>query len=219
MALIRAAGGLVWRAGPDGPRVAVIHRRRREDWSLPKGKLEEGESWTEAAVREVREETGCLVRLREWAGSTWYVPRKTPKVVSFWNMELVRQGPLETTDEVDEVVWLAPHAALARLDHGNERAVLRRALTRAAVERSAAGQAVDPRAPARGLERTRAALSATRGQALRQALGPEVDGQAVGRLLAGLDRADRWLDEGDEARARALLDRAGRALQLLARTG
>ena len=207
MALIRAAGGLVWRSGPDGPRLAVIHRPRREDWSLPRGKLVEGESWASAAVREVREETGCVVRLGTFAGSTWYVPRKTPKVVLFWHMELVRQGRLDARGEVDEVAWLTPREALQRLDHGNERAMLRRAL-----------------APRRGapavLRPARAEIRAHRTRVLRRALSPEeVDGEAVGRLLARLERAERCLDEGDHGRARLLIDRAGRALGHLARAG
>jgi len=196
----------VWRSGPDGPRVAVVHRPHREDWSLPKGKLEEGESWAAAAVREVREETGCIVRLGAWAGSTWYLPRKTPKVVLFWHMELVRQGPLEAVDEVDEVAWLSPREALARLDHGNERAVLR--------------HAADPALRAAPQSPARAALGAARARVLRRALEPlEVDGAALGRILSRLDRAERCLDAGEEERARALLERSGRALALLARAG
>jgi 8-oxo-dGTP diphosphatase len=206
MALIRAAGGVVWRPGPGGPSVAVVHRPHREDWSLPKGKLVDGESWAAAAVREVREETGCTVRLGAYAGSTWYVPRKTPKVVVFWRMELVREGPLDAGDEeVDEVAWLPPREALARLDHGNERAVLRGALARE--------EAVP--APG-GASPARAEVGALRARTLERALTrAEVDGEVVGRVLSRLDRAEHALDAGEEVRARALLSRAA---DLLART-
>jgi 8-oxo-dGTP pyrophosphatase MutT (NUDIX family) len=82
MAIIRAAGGLLWRTGKDGRRrLAVIHRPHREDWSLPKGKLKDGEHWEEAALREVEEETGCKARIASFAGAVHYVPKRTPKVV------------------------------------------------------------------------------------------------------------------------------------------
>ena len=124
MEIIRAAGGLVWRDDKDGRRLAVIHRPHRKDWSLPKGKLDEGERWEDAAIREVREETGCEARILSFAGVVHYVPKKTPKVVLYWNMELVRQGKLETPDEVDEVEWLTVKEALKRLDHEAERELL-----------------------------------------------------------------------------------------------
>ncbi len=56
--MIRAAGAMLWRPGPSGPEVALIHRPRKPDWSFPKGKLDPGETARAAAVREVREETG-----------------------------------------------------------------------------------------------------------------------------------------------------------------
>jgi 8-oxo-dGTP pyrophosphatase MutT (NUDIX family) len=129
MAIIRAAGGLLWRKGRDGrKRLAVIHRPHREDWSLPKGKLKEGEHWEQAALREVLEETGCTARIVSFAGCVHYVPKRTPKVVLFWNMELVEEGPLRFVEEVDEVAWLTRGEALKRLDHETEREVLVEAL-------------------------------------------------------------------------------------------
>jgi 8-oxo-dGTP diphosphatase len=129
MAIIRAAGGLLWRAGRDGhKRLAVIHRPHRDDWSLPKGKLKDGEHWEQAALREVFEETGCTSRIVSFAGCMHYVPKRTPKLVLFWNMELVEEGPLQFLDEVDEVRWLTRREALKRLDHDTEREVLVEAL-------------------------------------------------------------------------------------------
>jgi 8-oxo-dGTP diphosphatase len=129
MDIIRAAGGLVWRQDRDGSRrLAVVHRPHRRDWSLPKGKLEEGERWDEAAVREVREETGCKARIVSFAGVVHYVPRETPKVVLFWNMELVSEGRLRFPEEVDEIAWLSGKEALRRLDHETERELLREAM-------------------------------------------------------------------------------------------
>ena len=65
-AVIRAAGGILWSTLGKKPRVAVIHRPKYRDWSLPKGKLENSESWREAAVREVWEETGYAVRINQF---------------------------------------------------------------------------------------------------------------------------------------------------------
>jgi 8-oxo-dGTP diphosphatase len=131
MELIRAAGGLLWRGRNGKRQLAVIHRPHREDWSLPKGKLEEGERWEIAALREVEEETGCKARILSFAGVVHYVPRRTPKVVVFWNMELVKEGPLEHVDEVDEVAWLSVDEAMKRLDHEAERELLAEATSAA----------------------------------------------------------------------------------------
>jgi len=136
MAVVRAAGGLLWRAsrpgdgkkGGAGVRLAVIHRPHRKDWSLPKGKLDEGETWEACALREVREETGCDGRLASFAGAMSYVPRNNPKIVLYWHMELTREGKLEAKfrDEIDEVAWLTPDEALARLDYAGERRIVQR---------------------------------------------------------------------------------------------
>ncbi len=130
MSIIRAAGGLVWREERGTRRLAVVHRPHRSDWSLPKGKLEEGEAWDDAAVREVCEETGCEARLGPFAGVVHYFRKETPKVVLFWNMELVAEGPLRFPEEVDEVAWLKPEEALRRLDYETERELLREVIGR-----------------------------------------------------------------------------------------
>ena len=80
------------------------------------------------AVREVREETGCEARIVSFAGVVHYVPDRTPKVVLFWNMELVSEGPLHFPEEVDEIAWLTAPEALRRLDHDTERGLLLEAL-------------------------------------------------------------------------------------------
>jgi ADP-ribose pyrophosphatase YjhB (NUDIX family) len=129
MDLVRAAGGVVWREGPGGPRLALVHRPHRDDWSLPKGKLGSGESWHGAALREIAEETGCDARITRFAGAKLLVDRPVPKLVLYWHMRLVRQGELEEGDEVDEVAWLPPREALSRLDHASDRRLLLRALS------------------------------------------------------------------------------------------
>jgi len=129
MSIIRAAGGLLWREGEDGRRrLAVVHRPHRRDWSLPKGKLKDGERWEDAAIREVGEETGCRARVVSFAGVVHYVPKRTAKVVLFWNMELLEEGPLRFPEEVDRVSWLTAPEALRRLDYESERELLLEAL-------------------------------------------------------------------------------------------
>jgi 8-oxo-dGTP diphosphatase len=110
---VRAAGGVVRRDG----RIAVVHRPRYDDWSLPKGKLDPGETWEEAALREVREETGLECSLGEELPSTTYHDRKGRfKLVRYWLMDPVG-GEFEPNDEVDELRWLTPAEAAALLTY------------------------------------------------------------------------------------------------------
>ncbi len=123
--VIRAAGGLVWRQTDSGPKIALIHRHRYGgDWSLPKGKLKEGESWEEAALREVREETGCQVKITSFAGSTTYTVDGVPKEVRFWNMIPMGECNPGSSDEVSEVVWLGPEEAVDKIDYPDQRKIV-----------------------------------------------------------------------------------------------
>ena len=85
-ARVRAAGGVVWRR-TDTVEVLLVHRPRYDDWSMPKGKLDDGESFEDAAVREVEEETGIRAALGEDLGEVRYVDHKgRDKVVRWWAM-------------------------------------------------------------------------------------------------------------------------------------
>lgn len=126
MTQVRAAGGVV--VADDG-RIALIHRPRYEDWSLPKGKLDEGESWEDAAVREVQEETGVLARCLEELAPHEYVDRKgRPKRVRWWRMAVVDAPPFEVNDEVDALRWATPEEAEAVLTYEHDRQLVRQAL-------------------------------------------------------------------------------------------
>jgi 8-oxo-dGTP diphosphatase len=128
--LIRAAGGLLWRDGPNGRELALVHRPRHRDWSLPKGKLERGEGFRAAALREVEEETGHPARLLRFAGYTLYLARRRPKLVLFWHMATDGASSFEPNDEIDRVEWLNPADAVGRLTHAGERRLLARAARR-----------------------------------------------------------------------------------------
>lgn len=123
---ILAAGGLVWRDAARAE-ILIVHRHRYDDWTLPKGKVDDGETVVAAALREVQEETGHPVRLDSWAGETLYDVDGRPKSVLFWNMTAAPAptGPVDP-DEVTEAVWLAPDEALARLSYADERELVAR---------------------------------------------------------------------------------------------
>ncbi len=121
---VRAAGGLVVRPGAAGREVALVHRPRYDDWSLPKGKVDPGETDEDCARREVEEETGLRCRLGRELPSTRYVDRKgRSKQVRYWQME-VEGGAFVANDEVDELRWLAPAEALALLSYDHDRALV-----------------------------------------------------------------------------------------------
>jgi 8-oxo-dGTP diphosphatase len=118
---VRAAGGLVVRDGDRGPEVALVHRPRYDDWSLPKGKLQDGEDWLAAALREVEEETGLRCEAGEELEPARYRDRKgRDKLVRWWSMRPL-SGSFEVNDEVDELRWLIPETAVATLDYDHDR--------------------------------------------------------------------------------------------------
>ncbi len=124
---IQAAGGLVVRDGE----VLLVHRPRYEDWTLPKGKLDPGETWEQAALREVEEEASVRCRLGRQLPDVHYDHRGRPKRVRYWLMELVEDLGFAPNDEVDEVRWLAPEDALELLSYERDRQLIRSAgLTR-----------------------------------------------------------------------------------------
>ena len=106
-------------------RIAVVHRPRHEDWSLPKGKLDPGESFEEAAVREVLEETGLRCELLEELPEVRYTDHKgRAKLVRYWRMAVLEDEGLEVDDEVDELRWCTRAEALALLSYARDRGLL-----------------------------------------------------------------------------------------------
>jgi 8-oxo-dGTP diphosphatase len=126
---VSAAGGVLIRRNDGGePELAVIHRPKYMDWSLPKGKLEPGEDWLDAALREVEEETGFRCEAGEELSSVSYRDRKgRRKLVRYWMMEPL-DGGFEPHDEVDKLRWLSPEEADGQLSYEHDRALVREAL-------------------------------------------------------------------------------------------
>lgn len=124
--VVRAAGGVPWRRREDGAlEVLVIHRPRYDDWTFPKGKLDPGETWEQAAVREVWEETGIVAVLGAEAASAEYRDRHgMPKRVRYWAMTVAADAGFEPGDEVDVRRWVGPEDATRMLTYDRDRDVL-----------------------------------------------------------------------------------------------
>lgn len=121
--IIMAAGGIVVQRG-EVPLFAVVCLRKRGDWVLPKGKLDDGETPRDAALREVLEETGHGAALRDYLGTLAYPLGERTKVVHFWHMEADAAPSRKLMKDVTEVAWLPLDAALARLSRDHEHAFL-----------------------------------------------------------------------------------------------
>ena len=120
---VRAAGGVVWRPRKNHIEVALVHRPRYDDWSLPKGKLDDGETELDAAVREVEEELGARVAVGRRIGTVSYEVSAGRKSVTYWAMRYVG-GEFASGSEVDDVVWLRPKHAREQLSYAVDQRVL-----------------------------------------------------------------------------------------------
>jgi 8-oxo-dGTP diphosphatase len=126
-AAIFAAGAVLWRTADDSadPLVALVHRPRYDDWSLPKGKVDPGETEPVTAVREIEEETGFACELGRRLTSVSYPIEGGTKKVRYWVARALG-GEFTPNSEVDELVWLSVKDAMKRLQYPADRKVLRR---------------------------------------------------------------------------------------------
>lgn len=121
MNLILAAGGVVWRRGSSDIEFLIVHRPRYRDWTLPKGKVDPGESLLQTAFREVVEETGYRCRIGPKLATTEYMTSNgNHKTVHYWAME-ARKGEFVPNPEVDKAEWLAARDAIVRLTYEHDR--------------------------------------------------------------------------------------------------
>lgn len=120
---VMAAGGIVLRRG-ETPRFAIVRQRKRNEWVLPKGKLDDGETPKQAAHREVLEETGHEVAVHEFLGTIAYQSGGRSKIVHFWRMEAQGSQVRKLMHDIKAVDWLTLEDAVARLSREYERAFL-----------------------------------------------------------------------------------------------
>jgi 8-oxo-dGTP diphosphatase len=125
--VVRAAGGVITRAGREGAEILLVHRPRYDDWTLPKGKAEAGESDEECALREVEEETGLACELGpEVAVSEYEAAAGRPKRVRYFAMTPPEGAEAEPRNEVDGVRWLTRERALDTLSYDRDRKLVER---------------------------------------------------------------------------------------------
>ncbi|WP_327403013.1 NUDIX hydrolase [Streptomyces sp. NBC_01288] len=120
--IVQAAGCVLWRHRSAGDlELALVHRPKWDDWSWPKGKLKRGETFEDAARREVLEETGYTCRLGTRLPSAHYTDHHgRPKEVRYWAAE-VTDGAFAPNDEVNTLLWLRPAEAQRRLTYERDR--------------------------------------------------------------------------------------------------
>jgi 8-oxo-dGTP diphosphatase len=122
---IAAAGGVLWRMREGRREFAIIHRPKYDDWTLAKGKLDPGETYDQAAMREVGEETGFAAELGDEIGEVRYEHRGRTKRVRYWEMRAL-SGRFEVNNEVDGLRWLPVDQALALLTYERDQEILGR---------------------------------------------------------------------------------------------
>jgi 8-oxo-dGTP diphosphatase len=169
---VLAAGGIVLRQART-PLIAVVCLRKRNEWVLPKGKLDDGETPRDAALREVWEETGHEVSVHEFLGTLAYDGGGRSKIVHYWRMETSGKPTRELMHDVRAVDWLPLEAALARLSREHERAFLANVgpLALEAARRSSARKQPS-------LDKRRRALAPPPSPAIALPVAPSFDGKA-----------------------------------------
>jgi 8-oxo-dGTP diphosphatase len=124
--MIRAAGAVLWRETSERViELAIIHRPRYDDWSLPKGKMEPGETAVQCAFREVLEETGIRTRFSRHLGAVEYLESGTKKRVQYWAAEA--RGAINSftpNEEVDQLAWLPIELALEKVTHESDKEII-----------------------------------------------------------------------------------------------
>ena len=127
--MIRAAGALLWRESSAGEiEVALVHRPRFDDWSLPKGKIDENETPLACAYREVFEETGIKARFTRQLGAVEYEDNGMQKRVKYWVAQALGASDFVANEEVDQLRWLKPSDSIELATHQSDKEMIERFL-------------------------------------------------------------------------------------------
>jgi 8-oxo-dGTP diphosphatase len=170
-----AAGGIVLRR-QQPPLIAVVRLRKRDEWVLPKGKLDQGETPRAAAKREVLEETGHNVTVHEFLGTLAYDSGGRSKIVHYWRMEAAGEQAHALMNDIRAVDWLPLEAAIGRLSRAHEQAFLEHVGPQAV---SAFARRPKAKAPASRKRRSQPAPMQGPSRA-EPAPEPALTGQAIG---------------------------------------
>jgi 8-oxo-(d)GTP phosphatase len=185
-ALVLAAGGVLWRGDPLSPEVALVHRPRYDDWSVPKGKAKSGEHLLVTALREMSEETGHTVRVGPRLTTVRYGVtsggRPATKVVTYWSMRCAG-GLFLPNREVDRIEWLTLDAARRRATSASDRVVLDAFLrSRRDTEALLLVRPGPTTVPARRLKASHSSVLNRSGRGQAAALVPVLEGLGVNDL-------------------------------------
>ena len=127
--MIRAAGALLWREIAAGEiEIALVHRPRYDDWSLPKGKIDEDETALACAYREVFEETGIKARFTRQLGAVEYEDNGAQKRVKYWVAQALGASDFVANEEVDQLRWLNPTDSIELATHQSDKEMIERFL-------------------------------------------------------------------------------------------
>jgi phosphohistidine phosphatase SixA/8-oxo-dGTP pyrophosphatase MutT (NUDIX family) len=127
--VIRAAGALLWREIAAGEiEIALVHRPRYDDWSLPKGKIDENETALACAYREVFEETGIKARFTRQLGAVEYEDNGAQKRVKYWVAQALGASDFVANEEVDQLRWLKPTDSIELATHQSDKEMIERFL-------------------------------------------------------------------------------------------
>jgi phosphohistidine phosphatase SixA/ADP-ribose pyrophosphatase YjhB (NUDIX family) len=125
--MIRAAGAILWRRTIGQEiEIAIVHRPKYDDWTFPKGIIEENESAFECAFREVREETGCTAHFGRFLGEVTYIESGKKKLVKYWSAQAVSPTPeFVPNQEIDAIQWVTPKESKSFLTYGDDRELMK----------------------------------------------------------------------------------------------
>src|SRR5579872_4077368 len=200
---VLAAGGIVLRQARP-PQIAVVRLRKGNEWVLPKGKLDDGETARDAAMREVLEETGHDVSVHEFLGTLAYEAGGRPKIVHYWRMETQGKPTRDLMRDVIAVDWLPLEAALERLSRDHERAFLAN-VGPLALESAALARRSRDRKPLPPAKRPRRRTMATKPPAISPPVAPVADEAAVERNVVEHGVIERDVIQRDVIQHEALL--------------